>query len=486
MKMMNKFQKNSRLVFLGMICLAMICISGCSKFLDVNQNPNNPESATPNLLLPTAQVALGATVGSSFQVYGSILSQYWTQSPSASQYKTIEQYAFSNAGFNYPWVYLYRDALINLQLIIDNSNEHQQQYAAIAYILKAYGLQLTTDAFGDVPNSTALKGAGSPTYDKQELIYDSIFTYINKGRAMLDNSSPEKPGSEDVVFQGNMDNWIKFANTLALRAYMRLSEVDAEKAEKGIAALYSSKAEFLDVDAKINYSTTGGNQNPLYINMVGLGKAQNLVASSTVINRFILNKDPRRFVLYNLLAGTKEITAIAQGDYDANGEKKVSPPSALVGANAQDDASALAPVRLISASESYFLQAEAVARGWGSGTLSAKNLFDKGIEASFAADGLADSAKAYIATAPDAQFPSSSDAQIKSIITQKYYAMCGSQGFEAWTEWRRTGFPDFFVKSIAAGKLPFPLRFLYPNSEVTSNLNYPGTVPQTTAVWWDK
>lgn len=487
---MNTFQNKIRYI-LGAICGLIIlgAVTGCSKFLDVNENPNNPESASPSLLLPTAQVSIGVTVGNSFQIYGSMLSQYWTQSPSASQYKTIDQYAFTNANFNYPWIFLYRDALINLQLIIDNSDEYQQQYAAIAYILKAYSLQLATDAFGDVPNSSALrgvKGETSPTYDKQELVYDSIFQYIEKGKSLIDANSELAPGSEDLLFAGDMQKWEKFANTLELRAYLRLSQIDPAKAEAGIAKLYSEKAAFLEEDAALQYSTTGGNQNPLYINMVGLGKTQNLVASGTIIGAFKRNDDPRMAVLFDKISGQDTIAYIAQGDYENNSTKKVSPPSALVGGNAQDDNSALAPVRLISASESYFLQAEAIARGWGKGSLSAEALFKKGIEASFDADGIAGAAAAYIKKAPDAVFPTGSVDQIKAIITQKYYAMCGSQGFEAWTEWRRTGYPDFFKESVAAQGLDFPQRFLYPNSEVTSNLNYPGTVSMETPVWWDK
>ena len=133
--------------------------------------------------------------------------------------------------------------------------------------------------------------------------------------------------------------------------------------------------------------------------------------------------------------------------------------------------------------ESNFLQAEAVSRGWGLGSASA--LFTAGINASFATDGIPDSAASYLLNAPDAQFPAATSAQLQAIITQKYYAMCGSQGFEAWTEWRRTGFPTFFVPSAASSGRPFPLRFLYPQSELTGNLNYPGTVPETTPVWWD-
>lgn len=285
-----------------------------------------------------------------------------------------------------------------------------------------------------------------------------------------------------------MQKWINFANTLELRAYLRLSQVDEAKAKAGIQKLFAENATFLDEDGAINYSSTGGNQNPLYINMVGLGKTQNVVASATIVKAFLRNSDPRLYVLYDSLPKQDTIAYIAQGSFEKNGNstKRVSPPSALVAGNAQNDASALAPVRLISASESYFLQAEAAARGWGQGSLSAKDLFKKGIEASFEADGISNEADNYITSAPDAVFPSKAADQIKAIITQKYYAMCGSQGFEAWTEWRRTGFPVFFELSAEADGLDFPVRFLYPNSEVTSNLHYPGTVSNDTPVWWDK
>jgi len=80
------------------------------------------------------------------------------------------------------------------------------------------------------------------------------------------------------------------------------------------------------------------------------------------------------------------------------------------------------------------------------------------------------------------------ESKIKAIITQKYYAMCGFQGFEAWSEYRRTGYPNFLITSVAstlaAGKLP--LRLLYPNSEATSNLNFPGNQTIDVPVWWGK
>ena len=72
------------------------------------------------------------------------------------------------------------------------------------------------------------------------------------------------------------------------------------------------------------------------------------------------------------------------------------------------------------------------------------------------------------------------------IITQKWFAMCGNQGFEAWTELRRTGCPRFWVASVSSqigNKVP--ARFLYPTSESTRNVNYPGLAPITQNVWWN-
>ncbi|HNB82789.1 MAG TPA: SusD/RagB family nutrient-binding outer membrane lipoprotein, partial [Chitinophagaceae bacterium] len=78
------------------------------------------------------------------------------------------------------------------------------------------------------------------------------------------------------------------------------------------------------------------------------------------------------------------------------------------------------------------------------------------------------------------------EEKIRHIITQKWFAMCGNQGFEAWTEQRRTGYPDFFVQSvnslIGAKK---PARFLYPTEEINLNANFPGLKTVDTRVWWD-
>ena len=469
--------------------------SGCKKFLNVNQDPNNLVNAQAAQLLPTVEAAIGVALGDDYYPFGNIWAQYFTQSAVASQYKSIDAYLQVNTDFNYGWMHLYQSALINDQLMITSSlnNPTTVQYLALGYVLKAYTLQLTTDAFGDIPMNEALQGFANknPVYDPQETVYDSIFSLLEQGKALMNNSDPNNPGAADLIFQGNMDNWIAFANTLELRAYLRLTQIDPTKAQAGVQALYASNASFLTTNAQMTYTSTGGNQNPFYIKEVSLNYTVNLAASQTVIAAFVRNNDPRQFALFDTAGsassgqvGPDTVAYLPQGASILFTNKPTSPPSALVAGNPQDPNSALAPLFLISQSESDFLQAEAIARGWGSGS-SASSLFTAGIQASFTADGIPDSAANYIANAPDARFPAAA-GQIQAIITQKYYAMCGSQGFEAWTEWRRTGYPTFFVPSAASGGRPVPLRFLYPQSELTANLHYPGTVPESTPVWWDK
>jgi len=486
-----RYKNLKQAFFIGLV--AAVGFSGCKKFLAVNNNPNNPDHADPRTLLPTTEAAISQVIGNSFQVIGNIWGQYWTQAPTSSQYKSFDQYAPVNTDFDGPWLNLYTVTLINTDLITKNTGVGLENEKGIAYVLKAYAYQVATDAFGDVPLTQALQSTGNlnPVYDKQQVVYDSIFMYIDKAMPLLTANSVS-PGPQDMIFNGDMSQWVAFANTLKLRAYLRLSNVDPATAQAGIAALYQTKPTFLTEDATITYTTIGGNENPLYNEMTSptLNYVQNVVASSTAVDAFKKNNDPRLAKFYTLLPddsdnGTAE--SIPQGSYISYPGTLVSPPSPVVGGEADNPASAKAPVKLISAAESYFLQAEAVARGWATG--NATSLYTQGIQASFTATG-AGNATTYTTTAPDGLKALTTavtvNDKVKAIITQKYYAMCGFQGFEAWNEWRRTGYPDFFIQSKAStidpGKMP--LRMLYPNSELTSNLHYPGTVPITTPVWW--
>lgn len=475
------------------VALFLSIFSACKKdYFDINTNPNSPADATEKELLPSAQAAIALVVGNNFQIFGGLWGQYWTQSPSSSQYKTIEQYSPASNDFDRPWKALYADALQDLKAIkIKATAGNKPYYVGIAKVLEAYTYQLLTDNFGDVPFSEALKaesGILSPRYDAQARIYDGIFTLLDEAVIQLNATSDFHPETDDLIFGGDIDLWIKFANTLKLRAALRIAYVDPGKSQTKISELANSQALFLEEgeEVKINYSSTGGNSNPLYSSIVDLSGVQNLVASATAVNYLSNNNSPLIDAFYAPASNGSQI-GIQQGAYQLPAGTPVSKPSSLVGGNYADPSSALAPVKIMTGYESLFLQSEAVARGWLAG--DAIDLYERGITENFVSYGFINTDATTYYAQTDIAFPASGtlEQKIESIITQKWIAMCGNEGDEGWIEWRRTGYPSFFTISvnsiIGAGRLP--QRFFYPSSEVTRNANFPGQPLIDQKVWWD-
>ncbi len=484
-------------VFIYVIIGLLVTTSSCKKYLDVNKDPNVSQTATVQTLLPSCQVYIASAMGVDMEINGSIWAQFWTQSPNASQYRPLEQYNVNAQNYETPWTNLYAGGENLVQLDKLALAQNKKQYRAISFLLKAYMFQVITDAWGDIPFSQALlgdSGVTSPKYDAQQAIYTGLLGMIDSANALIDPSDPVLPGSDDLIYGGKMGQWTKFSNTLRLKILLRLSQKDPGTAQAGIAALFASNPTFLGSgdDAQVNFSSTSGNKNPLYSEQAGLGFVQNLVASATCLDSMLSNNDPRISVFYEPDANGA-FTGILQGNYSTSVSTE-SIPSFNVAGDAQNSQSALAPVKFLTGYESCFLQAEVFARGWATG--SDTSLFYQGIAANFNSysNNFPDTVNAttalanYEASAYWASYPSGGSAtqKIRAIITQKWFSMCGNQGFEAWTEWRRTGYPDFFTisKSSLIGN-NFPRRFLYPYSEVTRNLNFPGIKGVTVPVWWD-
>jgi hypothetical protein len=532
----------------------MLVTASCKKYLNVNQNPNVSPSATSQSLLPSAEGYLAQAIGVDCDIYGSIWVQHWTQSPSASQYKTFEQYQPLQSDFERPWLALYQSAENLDQLYTQAGVEHKKQYQAISLLLKAYAFETLTDGWGDVPFSEALKaqpkqgGIVNPHFDMQKMVYAGIIALIDSGNKMINASDASLPGADDQIYGGDMTKWQKFAYTLKLRCLLRLAYIDPGTAQAGIAALpaagsgaYIAEGD----DAQMNFTSSAGNKNPLYAQAVALGGTQNLIGSSTTIDTMNNDEDYRAYIFYEYVLTSGVVKGLQQGNYNtATSASAFSIPSAYTGADAQDQlissglgkfSSAQAPVKFLTSYESYFLQAEAAARGWSAGDDA--GLFLQGIHANFFAytsafadenilwadtTGLSAGDTLFLpslnpllqpvyltadfayytylhgdtvySNPPSApipaywsQYPSGGSIQdkLRFIITQKWLCMCGNQGFEAWTEWRRTGFPDFLVISVAARTNQIPVRFLYPYTEATENTNYPGLQPVTSRVWWD-
>lgn len=493
-------------------------VSSCRKFLDVNTNPNTATAATVTTLLPAGQLNIGTALGCDMQINGSMWAGFWTQSPNASQYKIIEQYNPGQDNYSYLWDNLYTANENLFQLIKVADTQKKRHYKAIALLLQAYTFQLTTDAFGDVPFTQALRAQPAdgyylnPKYDSQAVVYTGIMKYIDSAEALLQQADASTPGDDDLIYHGKMDKWAKFGYTLKLRTLLRMSKVNPSKAQAGIVALYATPGvAFLGVgdDAAIQYGFSTANKNPLYAeaSSATVGGTQNIVASSTVVDSMNSNNDYRVYAFFTTLTNGA-VAGVPQGSFNINvASNTYSIPSAYVAGDAASTASSKAPVNLLTSYESYFLQAEALARGWATSTATDEDMFYAGVEASFNYYGTAISTETGV-SASDASFyyingdtatatftpptywavyPTAGTVtqKVRHIITGKWFAMCGNQGFEAWTEMRRTGYPDFFVKSVTAGGNGIPKRFLYPTTESVRNASFPGLSPLTTKMWWD-
>ncbi len=492
---MTKMKNQIKISLIIISVLITGIISSCKKdYLDINDNPNYPADVAIEQLMPSAELAIAHAVGNNLQIYGGLWGQFWTQSPSSSQYKTFEQYSPAANDFDATWGILYADALQDLKTIESKAiAENKPNYVACSKIMQAYCFQVLTDNFGDVPFSEALQGETAilaPKYDSQESIYNGIIELLNSGLSTIDDTSeaPFFPGTDDVIFGGDMSLWRKFGNTLKLRVFLRLAYVSPAKAQAGVEALEADGAEFLGggENAQIAYTSEGGNTNPLYSSFIEIGQTQNLVASATAVNYLSNNNDPRLDVFYDPASNGSQV-GIPQGAYTLSAGTPVSVPGAAIGGHGEEPASAEAPVRLLTGYESLFLQSEAAARGWiSSGT---QTLYEEAITANFTDFGLSggDAATYYAQT--DISFPSGGtfEDQLKAIATQKWIALCGNANTEAWTEWRRTGYPDFFTISANTilGPNVFPQRFYYPSAEVTRNVNFPGQQEINVKVWWD-
>jgi len=464
-----------------MVSLMSLGAFSCGdKILDINTSPNNPATSTPTLTLPAGQVGLAVTLEADYNLLGSHLAQYWTQGPTASQYSYMELYNINTNNFNGAWSRIYATSLEDLEFVRKASlEEGMPNYAAIAMILKAYTYQIMVDLYDKVPYSESLQGKDGmlePKFDDGEAVYDDLIVKLDEALAMIDLSgNAVTPVSDDLIFGGNMKKWIAFANTLKLKIFIRQADARSAVSQAGIQALYSEGASFMSPgnDAIVSFSPNTNNQNPLWQNL-NQTTFQNIVGSATSISALLNNADDRLSAFYDVSPNSNTYVGLVQGTGTTSGQvfADFSPPDNNTVINADAD------VVLMSGYESLFLQAEAVQRGWGTG--NAKSLYDQAVMASFSFHGLDGSA--LVSSGGNYEY----DGNLSTIYYQKWLAFNGKQGFEGWTEWRRTGVPTL-NPSVLGKPLPntFPLRLIWPANETATNPNVPSLESLDTPVWWD-
>jgi hypothetical protein len=419
---------------------------------------------------------------------------------------------------------IYTAVVPQLQSIFAASDPSSAEYA-LANVMWVLSFHRVTDYWGPIPYFQAGIPANSVAYDPQDKIYDDFFKRLTDAVNVLKTKTSEKPyGDFDIVYAGNVNKWIKLANTLRLRLAMRISKVDPARAKTEGEAAYAAGVLTTspDEDAYVKRSLTGDDNNGLSI-MSDWNEFRMSATMESVLKGY---SDPRMPVYFlpaqktgtyegerNGLTATQLTADVNLHDANSHVGPRWASPS--YGGNADYLST---PQNVMSVAEAYFLRAEGAVLGWNMGG-TPKELYEAGITNSFKQWGITDNTitqnyingvgtpiapNDYLNSPPVTNIPVKFDAantttQLKQIFLQKWLAIF-PDGMEAWADYRRSRIlplypvansdnPDITNTSTQyIRRIPFLLSETQTNKAAVDAagqlLGGPDKV--TTPLWWDK
>jgi hypothetical protein len=426
--------------------------------------------------------------------------------------------------FFFHWDGIYYHTLPHLNKIIEITEGVDQPVCAIAKIWKVYSVHILTDLYGPIPYSQACKGQLSTPYDSQESIYNNFFELLDQAITDLKAADPAVHpfGNEDVIYQGDIKKWLKFANSLRLRLAIRISYVNPAKAkteaEKAVAdGVMLDAGESILTNGTMGdnamIKVTANSQNPLNFIV-----AWNSMCMSGAMESYLKGYgDPR---MYQYFSSNKNgmYHGIPNGLNDAEwGAQPYTTMDSLCNAGPQfsPDLMNSNPFNVMYTAESYFLRAEGALNGWNMGG-TAKDLYEQGITASMHQWGITDETKIdnymngtstpiplndYFHTPAVCDIPVAfspySNIQLQQIITQKWLALF-PDACEAWSELRRTGYPKLYAiktsvnPDIPAGSMISRIPFVGPEKDLNAAAVSAATAllgtggdKASTKLWWN-
>jgi hypothetical protein len=483
--------KNKSLIFLGVFCMSLLsCTDG---FDELNTDPNNPTNISPQYLLPFAieksvdRYWGGNTRFERLNIDGAML---WVQQISRNIYSSEgDNYGITPTFYNNTWKSFYNDGLVNFQRIISQSkadgNLPNTNYEGIALVMRSWTFSLLTDLYGPIPYKEAIKGAATepiynPTFDSQDIVYAGLLADLKEANEKLKVGGPAVSG--DILYNGDILKWKKFANSLRIRLANRQAAKKSAESKAIFAEILGNPSTYPiftsnDDNAVLKNTDTRPSNNEWNEVMIVGGRTDwNL--SKTLVDKLLGLNDPRLSVFGNPVKGVFE--GIPNGLPDAIATTYLS--SAATIGNYFTKASA--PSVLMTLSELQLNLAEAAIDGDIIG--DASEYFKKGITASFAQFG---------ATMPADYFTTVGTVSKEKILEQKWIALFG-QGVEAWTEYRRTGFPVMPAKdprAVFENNGVLPTRLPFPTSEYSLNktkldagISLIGKDDMQAKLWWSE
>jgi len=408
---------------------------------------------------------------------------YWAFSGDYGGYGNTATYQLTNGNYTGNWDYVYEQILVNYQSIVNHSRVPKEAYYfGVAQIMEAFHFQRLVDMYNNIPYTQALQGGilNYPKYDDAKTVYAGILKQIDSGIAAIKGAPADAdniPAKYDVMFGGNMANWIKFGNTVKLRIALNLTQTDAATAQSALNGLKTSDFLGAGTDAAINpgYSNANQNQqNPTW-GSVGFttsgadyGTHDFYRANAYAVNFYKNHNDTLRLKQFYAPNSAGVIKGRVFGSQDGSEHNTVI---SAVGPGILSSPSQSAYI--LPAFESLFMQAEAVQRGYISGS-TADVLYKSAVEESFRVVGVAGAkaaADAYIAQSDATTNWSLAGDKITFLLTQEWAALNMYDPVTSWNNWKRLKIPASLPVSIYPGTAAahIPIRLIYPTSEYTAN-----------------
>jgi len=509
---------NRNKIYLAAATLLMLMFlsPGCTKdFEEINTNPNSPgiSQAAPEMLLTNAIESMTDRVHEIF--FGHEMGSCWVQHMAKVQYTDEDRYIPRMSVINNTWNSFYAASGYDVQTLYNLAVERANpSYQGVALILKSYIVSVLTDEFGDVPYSEAFLGSAdepilSPVYDTQASIYEALLNNLDQANTLL-TDGPDIEG--DILFDGKLVLWQKFANSLRLRLLLR--RCDRVDPTSDMTMIINDPAtypvfESNDDDAELHYLGSYPNNNRINENRKTRDDHR---VSNTIID--MMWNGPALEPDYRVMAFAEEAPGV--GDYVGIPNGLLSADAAAYNGNGLANTSkigryfeaATAPGVLMSYSELQFILAEAAHRTFiPGGETDAEAYYDEGIKSSYYkyADEIENGIVEYYGVPAgvytigvlhswfedDGGWVYNSNIADEQIATQKWVAMFG-QGVQAAFEWRRTGYPVLTPAEAGANNGLIPVRAYYPSDESARNpsnldaaVENQGKDDLNTRVWWD-
>ncbi len=412
------------------------------------------------------------------------------------------------------WQAYYRNVIRNTTDVINRTESERSNLVSMARILQAYAFMVLTDEYGDIPYTEAGKGYIDlnffPAYDAQQDIYNSILQELSAASSALNPAV--RIETADVLYGGNIDLWKKFANSLLLRAGMRLSKVDPGKAQQTVQGLPLNDLILINADnAGIKHDANY--QNGLGVTLNGTEGA-NFYLVSSFVDHLRDTDDPRlvsiavRYV--GATSGPTQTPDNASFDPALQvgmpmGHDNSTIPAVATGLGlasfyefSQVDRRRMtkltAPYFMVTAAQTYLLLAEARQRGWITTGPTADEYYELGVRAHMEQMAMYDPASAidnadintYIGN-----HPYDAGNALEQINTQ-YWIASFLNGPEVFANYRRSGYPALASNPYPGKEVDFIRRLTYPNSEGSVNTDNVQAAIQRmgpdrldTRVWWD-